>query len=269
MGELRGGGAVVPGQDIGARLKVLELFIEQHAGACATLAVCDDNAGLEQIAPLVQAQGVAGGHRESHLALEQSERNGRHTRQKRAQVRRVVRTVALAPQTHNRSVRAARVHARKAHIVVGVAAQRFDAQSCQVVRQHVGHDFLAAHDDGAAHPRRHLVEHVARNRHVARLVCPRGNSGLRLLAGSHAFKPRTHVIVAKTHLPAHTIRRQLARAGQFIYGVPAYVQDACDVLHAQRVSLGKAQVGRLDALRRQRLRLIGDIYIFSHKPSQG
>ena len=150
-----------------------------------------------------------------------------------------------------------------------MAAQRFDAQSCQVVRQHVGHDFLAAHNNGAAHPRRHLVEHVARNRHVARLVCPRGNSGLRLLVGSNALKPRTNVVVAKPHLPAHAIRRQLTRAGQFIYGVPAHVQDACDILHAQGIALGKAQVGRLDTLRGQCLRLIGGIYIFSHKPSQG
>ena len=161
------------------------------------------------------------------------------------------------------------VHAREAHIVVCVTAQCFDTQSCQVVRQHVGHDFLAAHDDGAAHPRRHLVEHVARNRHVARLVCPRGNSGLRLLAGGNALKPRAYVVIAKAHLPAHAIRRQLTRASQFIYGVPAHVQDACDILHAQGIALGKAQVGRLDTLRGQCLRLIGGIYIFSHKPSQG
>ena len=47
------------------------------------------------------------------------------------------------------------------------------------------------------------------------------------------------------------------------------MQDACDILHAQGIALGKAQVGRLDTLRGQCLRLIGGIYIFSHKPSQG
>ena len=164
---------------------------------------------------------------------------------------------------------AARVHARKAHVVVGVATQGLDAQSCQVIRQHIGHDFLTAHNDGATHPRRHLVKHIGRDGHVARLGLPRRRRGLRLLLGGNAFKPRAHVVVAKAHLPTHAIRRQLARTGQFVYGVPAHVQDACDILHAQGVALGKAQIGRLDALRRQCLHPIGNLYIFSHKPSQG